>query len=56
MTFDVEEDAGARAALADATDAAGLGRSVRSLPVIDVRGTVVVGFAPCVLEQAWASP
>jgi glutaredoxin len=27
-----------------------------TLPVIDVRGTVTVGFMPCVLEKAWAEP
>ncbi len=26
------------------------------LPVMDVRGTVTVGFMPCVLEKAWAEP
>ena len=25
----------------------------RSLPVIEVRGTVMIGFMPCVLEAAW---
>jgi glutaredoxin len=52
---DVEEDPSAKAALASATTAAGLGREVHVLPVLDVRGTVVVGFNPCVVEQAWSS-
>jgi hypothetical protein len=25
-----------------------------TLPVIDVRGTVIAGFNPCVVEAAWA--
>jgi hypothetical protein len=54
---DVAQDPSARAALLATTEAAGLGPSSRhSLPVMDVRGTVVVGFNPCVLEQAWANP
>ena len=36
--------------------AAGLAPSVHSLPVIDVRGTVTIGFAPCVIDAAWRGP
>jgi glutaredoxin len=32
---------------------AGLPPSLHSLPVIDVRGTVMIGFMPCVIEAAW---
>lgn len=52
---DVEESAdAAKEALAD-LEAAGL-RSKDVLPIVDVRGTVTQGFAPCVVEQAWAAP
>jgi glutaredoxin len=49
----VEEDVGARRDMAAALASAGL-KDVRSLPVIDVRGTVVRGFEPCIIEDAWA--
>jgi hypothetical protein len=52
----VEADPSAKAALVSATDAVGFGRDVHVLPVMDVRGTILLGFYPCVLEQAWASP
>ncbi len=49
---DVEEDRSA-AASRDATPrAAGL-RQTRTLPVVDVRGTVTIGFFPCVVEKVW---
>jgi glutaredoxin len=35
--------------------AAGL-RVSSALPVMDMRGTVTVGFMPCVLEKVWAEP
>jgi hypothetical protein len=25
------------------------------VPVVDVRGTVTIGFFPCVVEAAWAA-
>jgi glutaredoxin len=52
---DVEEDPSALQALAAAMKAAGLGDHPNTIPVLDVRGTVMVGFNPCNLESAWAS-
>ena len=52
---DVEEDAVAKASRDTMLAAAGLART-NSLPVIDVRGTVTVGFFPCVVDSAWAAP
>jgi glutaredoxin len=49
----VEEDVGARRDMKSALASAGL-QDVRSLPIIDVRGTVVRGFEPCIIEDAWA--
>jgi glutaredoxin len=52
---DVEKEPGAaddaRAALA----AASLERD-GALPVLDVRGTVIMGFFSCALQQAWVAP
>jgi glutaredoxin len=51
---DVEEDdAAAAARLATLIDA-GL-QPRKTLPVLDVRGTVMLGFYPCVVEEAWAA-
>jgi glutaredoxin len=50
---DVETDAG-KAASERALRAAGLGPT-SSLPVVDVRGTVTIGFWPCVVDAAWAA-
>lgn len=49
----VDKDAApdARAALA----AAGL-KPDGTLPILDVRGTVIVGFLSCALQQAWTAP
>ncbi len=52
---DVEEDPTAAPALAATMNAAGLAGHPYGLPVLDVRGTVMVGFSPCNLERAWAS-
>ena len=48
---DVDGDEGQRARVATLV-AAGLPVS-SALPVLDVRGTVTVGFNPCELENAW---
>jgi len=48
---DVETDAG-KAASERALRAAGLAPT-SSLPVVDVRGTVTIGFWPCVVDAAW---
>jgi glutaredoxin len=53
---DVEKEPAARAAANAALVAAGLRGEIHTLPVIDVRGTVMLGFDSCILEQAWASP
>ncbi|HEX8796517.1 MAG TPA: glutaredoxin domain-containing protein [Polyangiaceae bacterium] len=53
---DIEHDAAARAEANAALVAAGLRSDLHTLPVIDVRGTVMLGFDSCVLEQAWARP
>ncbi len=50
---DIEDDAG-EAASERALRAAGLAPT-RSLPVIDVRGTVTIGFIPCVIDAAWSA-
>jgi glutaredoxin len=50
---DVEEDPGAQAAATSTLRLAGLDADVLALPVIDVRGTVMRGFYPCVVEVAW---
>lgn len=50
---DVETDAG-KAAGEKALRAAGLGPT-SSLPIIDVRGTVTIGFVPCVIDAAWTA-
>jgi glutaredoxin len=50
---DVATDAG-KAASERALHAAGLGPTA-SLPVIDVRGTVTIGFWPCVVDAAWVA-
>ena len=51
---DIEHDDGAGAEMRATLDGAGLGE-VDSVPVIDVRGTITVGFFPCVVEAAWAA-
>jgi glutaredoxin len=53
---DIETDPAARAEANAALVAAGLRNDLRSLPVIDVRGTVMIGFDSCVLERAWTRP
>jgi glutaredoxin len=53
---DVEEDPSAAGALAATMKASGLADHPYGLPVLDVRGTVMVGFSPCNLERAWAAP
>jgi glutaredoxin len=51
---DIEHDDGASAAMRATLDGAGFGE-VDGVPVIDVRGTITVGFFPCVVEAAWAA-
>ena len=53
---DVEHDPAARAEANAALVAAGLRSELHTLPVIDVRGTVMLGFDSCLLEQAWTAP
>ena len=53
---DIEKDPAARAAANATLVAAGLRSGLHTLPVIDVRGTVLLGFDSCILEQAWARP
>jgi glutaredoxin len=55
IEVDVEQDAETQAKLEALVLRAGLGK-VKGLPVLDVRGTIAVGFNPCVLEAAWAAP
>ena len=49
---DVEEDPSVAASRDATLAAAGLGLT-KTLPVVDVRGTVTIGFFPCVIEKAW---
>jgi glutaredoxin len=51
---DVEQDAAAAAARLATLVGAGL-QPRKTLPVVDVRGTVTLGFYPCVVEEAWAA-
>jgi glutaredoxin len=52
---DVEQDDGASDARVATLLEAGL-QPRKTLPVVDVRGTVTLGFYPCVVEEAWAQP
>jgi arsenate reductase-like glutaredoxin family protein len=49
---DVEKDASAGADLSALLASVGL-PPTRALPVVDVRGTVMIGFNPCVVEKFW---
>jgi glutaredoxin len=51
---DIEHADGADVAMRATLAAAGLEES-DTVPVIDARGTITVGFFPCVLEAAWAA-
>jgi glutaredoxin len=51
---DVEQDDAAAAARVATLIDAGL-QPRKTLPVLDVRGTVTLGFYPCVVEEAWAA-
>jgi glutaredoxin len=51
---DIDHDDGAVVEMRATLAAAGF-RDVDAVPVIDVRGTVTVGFFPCVVEAAWAA-
>lgn len=54
---DVEKDPSAQQALeATLASAKFEPKPQHLLPVIDVRGTVTIGFSPCVVERAWAAP
>jgi glutaredoxin len=52
---DVERDEAAAMARLMALHEAGLPPR-QTLPVVDARGTVTLGFFPCVVEEAWAAP
>ncbi len=52
VDHDVEDDASAAAARDAELTAVGL-RPTGDIPVIDVRGTVTIGFFPCVIEKVW---
>jgi glutaredoxin len=51
---DIEHDDGAVAEMRSTLASAGFGES-DAVPVVDVRGTVTIGFFPCVVEAAWAA-
>ncbi len=53
VEFDVDQDEDARRAMLATLESAGIARR-DTLPVIDVRGTVMTGFNPCVVDAAWA--
>lgn len=53
VQFDVERDGAAKAAM-DSTLRSANVAAVNVLPVIDIRGTVMAGFNPCVVDAAWA--
>jgi glutaredoxin len=52
VELDIEEDPEAKERLDRTLDRASLPRD-QALPVIETRGTVTLGFMPCVLEAAW---
>jgi glutaredoxin len=52
VEFDVDRDDAARAAMHAALKSASVAAN-DTLPVIDVRGTVITGFNPCVVDAAW---
>jgi glutaredoxin len=52
---DVEQDENSKATSDLLVAQAGLGKN-KSLPVIDVRGAILVGFNACDVEAAWAEP
>jgi glutaredoxin len=53
VRYDVERDVPARAAMHSALRSANVA-AVDTLPVLDIRGTVMAGFNPCVVDAAWA--
>ena len=56
VELDIEQDEVAKAKCESVLDRAGFGKKIKALPVLDVRGTILVGFSPCALEAAWAAP
>lgn len=52
VQYDVEEDPAANDRMNATLEGAALSGE-RRLPVIEVRGTVMLGFMPCVVEAAW---
>jgi glutaredoxin len=52
VEHDIEEDSSAKASMDSTLAAAGLPPNA-SLPVIDVRGTIMTAFMPCVVDAAW---
>ena len=53
VKLDVERDRDAKVAMEATLRDAGV-TAVNTLPVIDIRGTVMAGFNPCVVDAAWA--
>jgi glutaredoxin len=52
VELDIEKDARALEELHGVLERASLPRG-RGLPVVEVRGTVMLGFMPCVVEAVW---
>jgi glutaredoxin len=55
VEYDIETDAVANGAMQAKLAAVGI-HSSDSLPVIDVRGTMMTAFMPCAIDVAWAEP
>jgi hypothetical protein len=53
VKLDIERDRAAKAAM-DATLRDANVAAAATLPVLDIRGTVMAGFNPCVVDAAWA--
>lgn len=53
VQHDVERDGSARAAMHSTLRSANVA-AVDTLPVLDIRGTVMAGFNPCVVDAAWS--
>ncbi len=53
VEHDIEDDVVAQAAMEAKLHAAGI-HSSDSIPVIDVRGTIMTAFMPCAIDAAWS--
>ena len=53
VEHDIEDDVVAQATMEAKLEAAGI-HSSDSLPVIDVRGTIMSAFMPCAIDAAWS--